>query len=106
MNVELIAQTLGFDVEDVSMLLDMFVDNANESLEMLDTAINKSDFDTIKNAAHAIKGSASNLLLSEITTIAGEIEIAAKEKKAIDYHTKYSALKNEILSIEVDKAAV
>ncbi len=99
MNLEKIAQTLDFEIGDVVMLMDIFLQNAQESLDTLEKAIQVDDFLGIENEAHAIKGSAANLLLQNITKIALNMEQLARDKSATDYISLYKNLKNEINSL-------
>ena len=95
-DLQLIAEKLEFDLEDVEMLLGMFMDDAFEALSLTDEAIKTEDFEQMKNIAHGIKGSASNLMLEEITQQAYEIEQLAKGENSADYTTLFHTLKNQI----------
>ncbi|MCH9813427.1 MAG: Hpt domain-containing protein [Epsilonproteobacteria bacterium] len=103
MNIEQIAQTLGFETEEIFMLLEMFLENANDSMHLLESSIKQNDYEEIKNAAHAIKGSAANLLFEEITQIAGEIEVAAKSKDPMDYTRHFVKLQEALSDLEALK---
>lgn len=100
MNIEQIADILEFEIEDVEMLLDMFLSDAKESLEGISSTIESNDFEQMKNIAHGIKGSASNLLLDEISELALEIEQLAKTKSSADYHAMFEKLKNKLSTVE------
>jgi HPt (histidine-containing phosphotransfer) domain-containing protein len=99
-DLNLIAEKLEFDIEDVEMLLNMFIDDALLSLALADKAIETEDFEQMKNIAHGIKGSASNLMIEDITQSAYEIEQLAKDKKSADYKTLFGTLKNQIELLE------
>jgi len=101
-NTELqkIADELEFDLEDVEMLIEVFIDSADESLKMMSLAIENNDYDSIFQSAHAIKGSAGNLTLLEIANLAKEIELEARDSKNIDYKELYHQLKTLIQSIK------
>jgi HPt (histidine-containing phosphotransfer) domain-containing protein len=100
MNIEQIADILEFEIEDVEMLLDMFLTDAKESMEGISSTIESNDFEQIKNIAHGIKGSASNLLLDEISKLALEIEQLAKTKSIADYQSMFEKLENRLCIIE------
>lgn len=100
MNIQQIADILEFDLEDAQMLVDMFQESAEESLNSLLDAIISNDFEQIKNDAHAIKGSASNLMLQKVTTIAGKIEHLATIHSKADYKSLYNELEFELSCIE------
>jgi len=100
LDIQKIADELDFDLEDVEMLLEVFLEGAEESLENLKNAIDTNDFDEIFNTAHAIKGSSANLTLMDISNLAKDIETNAREKNAINYLEKYELLKIMIFSIQ------
>jgi HPt (histidine-containing phosphotransfer) domain-containing protein len=101
-NIDLqkIADELDFDLEDVQMLVEVFLETTQESLDTLKTAIEQNNFENICRAAHSIKGSAANLTMTEIANIAKEIEDNAKESTVFDYLEKYHTLNNIILGIK------
>ena len=94
-NIDLqeIADTLGFDLGDVEMLLNMFIEASNESLDELKTAIDNNNYDAISASAHAIKGSAANLMINNVVEIAEIIETSGNTNTQIDYISKYEELK-------------
>ncbi len=99
-NLEKISQQLGFEEEEVQMLLDMFYESTTQSMQTLKNAIETLDFETIKQEAHSIKGSAANLMLDDIFNISKEIEDAAKDKLNINYNRIYSLLESSLHSLK------
>ena len=97
-NVDLqkIADGLEFDVEDVEMLIEVFLQSAEESLQSLREAIDSSNLEQIFKSAHAIKGSAANLTLTDISVLAKEIELEARAGNKIDYIERFILLKSMI----------
>ena len=98
LDISKISQELGFEREEVMMLLDMFMQSAMQSMQELKIALESADYIGIKEHAHAIKGSAANLMLDEICNLSKEIEEAAIFKTKLDYGDRftklYYALKN------------
>ena len=94
-----VAEELDFDLEDVEMLFEAFLEGAEESLVSLNEAINQNNFEGIYTSAHAIKGSAANLTLTDISELAREIENSGRASQDIDYSSKYNELKNLINNI-------
>ena len=94
-NVDLqeIADTLGFDLGDVEMLLNMFIEASNDSLDELKIAISDNNYDAIAASAHAIKGSAANLMINNVVDVAQIIETSGNENTDINYIDKYEELK-------------
>ena len=103
MTMQDIADILEFDLEDVEMLVDMFLTDANVSLENIEHIIDSNDFEQIKNIAHSIKGSASNLMLEEIREVALEIEDLAKSQTSANYNALFQKLQLELKTIEAIK---
>ena len=99
-NMQNIADELEFDLEDVEMLIGVFLDSAFENLSSLNSAIQEKNFDAIQRFSHSIKGSAGNLLLHDISSIAKEIELNASEKDDIDYESNFNRLNDLILSLK------
>ena len=100
LDLEQIAQELDFDLEDVEMLIEVFLESAYENLDGLKAAIDSNNLQEIHHLGHAIKGSSANLTLMDISNIAKEIEQNAKEGNSIDYEKKYMELKTLIDGIE------
>jgi len=93
-NIDLqkIADELEFDLEDVEMLLEVFIESADESLELLQNGIQNNDYDTIFKAAHAIKGSAANLTLDDISQVAKTLESEARNSTDFNYQGSFDQL--------------
>jgi len=98
-DLQKIADELDFDLEDVEMLLEVFLESASESLAELKNGIESNNFETIFHAAHAMKGSASNLTLHEISDIAKELELTARAENDVNYQEYYNKLKSLVDSI-------
>jgi len=100
LDLQKIADELDFDLEDVEMLLEVFLESTNDSMNELKSAIEANDFELIYILAHAIKGSAANLTLKEIFDIALEMEQNARNKKIFDYQESYKKLEELLSAIE------
>ncbi|MBN2782467.1 MAG: Hpt domain-containing protein, partial [Campylobacterales bacterium] len=100
LDLEAMASELDFDLEDVEMLVESFLETADESLEDMKIAIESNDMDGIFQSAHAIKGISANLTLNHISNIAKEIEMSARTSESIDFISKYQELSSVIKSIE------
>lgn len=95
-DIENLAQTLDFDIEDVYVLIELFVENAQISLANIEDAIAAHDVETIGREAHAIKGSAANLMLVDIQDMAREMENAARENRQINFLSLFSQIEEKI----------
>ncbi len=96
MDIEALAETLDFDIEDVAILVELFVENAQVSLANIEEAIEGNDIASIQNEAHAIKGSAANLMLVDIQNMARDMEEAARENRKINYLSLFSQIEEKI----------
>jgi HPt (histidine-containing phosphotransfer) domain-containing protein len=99
-DLQKIADALDFDLEDVEMLIEVFLESTEESLGLLKTAIQNNDLEEIFKSAHAIKGSSANLTLVNISNIAKEIEKDARDGNYINYIEKYEILNTMISNIK------
>lgn len=91
-DLQIIADELEFDLEDVEMIMDSFLENTKINLASLSEAVKSNNFEDIVKSAHSIKGSALNLLLDDIGKLAKELEVNAMENKSIDYLKLYDEL--------------
>ncbi len=101
LDISLLAQKLDFEEEDVVMLLEMFIESSQQSIKLLRKALETSDFPAIKEHAHSIKGSASNLLLDEIYQLSRSIEEASITQSPFDYATAYTKLYHALNNIKI-----
>ena len=101
LDLQKIADELEFDLEDVEMLLEVFLEGAQENLAELKNGIDSNNFETIFRAGHAIKGSSANLTLNNISDIAKKIEYDARAGESINYQEHYTKLKSLIDAITI-----
>jgi HPt (histidine-containing phosphotransfer) domain-containing protein len=101
LDIDKLANELGFEAEDIQMLVTMFVESANQSLANIEGALQSGDFQTLSSEAHSIKGSAANLKLDSISKLALIIEQASKNDLECDYKAVISKLSSEIEKISL-----
>ena len=70
---------LGIPEEMYDELLRDFIQQSEEPLKQLEGLVLTGDFEEIRKAAHFIKGSAGNMRVEEMYSIAKEVEFAAKD---------------------------
>ena len=99
-DLQTMAYKLDFDLEDVEMLVEVFLSEAKKNLVDLKNAIDTNNLEDIFRYAHSIKGSASNLTLQEISNTAKEIEDNARKNATFDYKTSFEILKQLIDNIK------
>ncbi len=61
-------------------LLDMFIEQTEPALKSLENITGTTDYEEIRKAAHLIQGSAGNLRIEAVQSIAKAIEIGATQK--------------------------
>ncbi len=100
LDIKAIADTLDFDIEDVEMLLEAFLESSQQTLIEMKNAIDQNDLESIFSSAHAIKGISANLTLNNISEIAKDLEFNAREGNEMDYISGYEKLKSLIEAIK------
>ena len=96
LDLDLLSSELGFDRDDVVMLLELFLEGAQVSLANMEEAIEENNTTIISQEAHAIKGSAANMMLADIVDIANELEVSSKQNQKINYLSLYTKLETMI----------
>ncbi len=61
-------------------LLDMFIEQTEPALQILENITGTTDYEEIRKTAHLIQGSAGNLRIEAVQSIAKAIEIEATQK--------------------------
>jgi PAS domain S-box-containing protein len=81
---------------DVRALIPWFLDGVDQEYRKMVSAFEKSDFETIKFAAHGLKGSGLSFGSEDITVVGGKIEQAAVEKNTESTKLHLDELKETI----------
>lgn len=79
MNIKVLAENLGFDVDSFLGIMDIFVGATLSDLEKMKRAMEEGAPRQVAQCAHSIKGAASNFEFEEIYERAKGIEIKAGE---------------------------
>jgi HPt (histidine-containing phosphotransfer) domain-containing protein len=99
-NLQKLADTFGFELDEVEMVIETFLQTSKKNLNDIKEAIENNDKEKLSQAAHSLKGSSSTLQLTEIAELAKEIEFSAKNNENIDYQNQYEQLKELINNIK------
>jgi len=84
-------EMIDIGLEDVVEFISVFLDyTENEDLPALLEGINKRDAEVVRKRAHSIKGAALNLMLSEISSLAAQLEKNAAVGKIDDSLSIYT----------------
>ncbi len=78
-DMDSVLERIGGDESFFQELLDIYVDDFVEKYVSLENAIGQSDFNTIKEIGHSLKGSSGNLSLTSLHETAYGIELAGRE---------------------------
>ena len=97
-----VASLIGIKASYIPMLIESFLEEGRPTLDELENSIQTADYDKIRISAHSITGSAANLQLIEVASMAKEMELAAaKADDTFDYQHYFEAIKNAINTIKV-----
>ncbi|MBW1730093.1 MAG: Hpt domain-containing protein [Deltaproteobacteria bacterium] len=96
MNLEELSANLGLDKEDYLELIELLIESGNQDLANLRQALAQNDPETAAKAAHSLKGAAANLGLTELSELAKEAELQAKQGTLQGMEEKIQALKGRL----------
>ncbi|MEJ2373062.1 MAG: ATP-binding protein, partial [Sulfurimonas sp.] len=97
-----LTKELMLSMEELTMLLELFVNKMHETLPLLREAIEEKDFGQIAKKAHNIKGSSGNFRIEFLQKIASEMETMANKKDLnYDYEGSFQKIKEAIESIKI-----
>ncbi|WP_372870598.1 ATP-binding protein [Shewanella sp.] len=71
-------QLMSGDEQLLNDIVSVFIEEMTQYRETFEAAMTKRDFAALRNAAHSIKGAASNLCMNPLAQVAKEMELAAR----------------------------
>ncbi|WP_428739612.1 ATP-binding protein [Sulfurimonas sp.] len=102
LNAKALTKELMLSMDELTMLLELFVNKMQEVLPMLQEAIAQRDFVQIAKKAHNIKGSSGNFRIEFLQKTANEMEkMANKEDAKYNYEESFQKMKEAIESIRI-----
>ncbi len=99
MNFKDMASKIGVDEADFKELLEMMVDVSIADINNFETELAVENYIGAAMAAHSIKGAAGNLGLTDIFTVAAELEKGAKMSDKSQMPEKIAFLKQQLNKI-------
>jgi len=99
LDLSVLAEKMGYDEEDIEVMLGMFLKKVDNQLKSIEEAIASKDHETIFTTTHAIKGSAGNIGLDAIFELAKGIELTARKAEDANYDD-FTKLKIMIKSLQ------
>ncbi|MBA5875317.1 MAG: hypothetical protein GDA66_12320 [Nitrospira sp. CR1.2] len=82
-------------------LIPKFMANRNREVTVMTEAVSRHDFDTIKQVAHGMKGVSGSYGFHAMTTIAAELEQAAKTAAEATIRTHLATLASYLARVEI-----
>ena len=80
-NYEEALERLGGDKEFLLEMLEEMVNQIDESIEPLQTAFQKTDYQTLHHVGHGLKGACSNMSLIQLTRLFKTLEELGHDQK-------------------------
>ncbi|HDG98015.1 MAG TPA: Hpt domain-containing protein [Desulfobacterales bacterium] len=102
MNLEELSSNLGLEKEDYLELLELLVSTGTQDINTLKEAVAANDADRAAKAAHSLKGATANLGLMDLSELARQAEMQAKQGTLQGIEEKIEALQaklNEVATL-------
>ncbi len=93
-------ERFGGDEESVDLIVESFVEEAAEIVNLLEKAVKSNDAEAIRALSHGLKGSAANVHANSLNKIALELETAAKRGLLTNTPLILEKIKQEFKSFE------
>lgn len=92
--LDALADSLEIDTEMLKEILILFFENMPGQIDNMRTALSKEDFSNLHIISHTLKGTAANLMYTNISSTAAEVEklAVAKHEDAHDYEAYFNKL--------------
>lgn len=100
MDFENLAANLGIDKEDFIELLELFIITTRNDMEKITQSLASGDAPGAASAAHSIKGAAGNLGFMDLSEIAKEMEMAAKDSDLSAFPDRMKQLQAHVAILE------
>jgi HPt (histidine-containing phosphotransfer) domain-containing protein len=99
MNFRELAENLGIEEELYLELIELFIQTGTSDLDKVQSAVEEGNAEKAANAAHSIKGAASNLGLMEVYEVAKKIEKQTRNDRLKGIAESAQALKEKLNEI-------
>ena len=102
-NVAKLSEELMLNIDEINMLINMFITKMDKILPELENCIYSKDYKQISLNAHSIKGSSANFRMEYLQDIAKEMEDMARDNNAeFDYVKAHSKMNEYMKGIKVN----
>jgi histidine phosphotransfer protein HptB len=80
-DIEGLAEEIGLERTEIIEIVELFIETTSGDLDTLEHAIQRKDFQTVKDVSHSIKGVSANFRFTDIHETAKGIEMKARENR-------------------------
>ncbi|SFV50635.1 periplasmic sensor hybrid histidine kinase [hydrothermal vent metagenome] len=102
LDYETVAKNIGLKSKHIPLLLSSYLEESGPIFAKLQSAIETNDYETIRGAAHSLKGSSGNLRFNELYEMAKEMELAASDTNNSFEYAKYlEAISSAVATIKI-----
>ena len=98
-DVAAMLRNIGDDTELLEELVELFLQRYQAMLEAIRAALADRDHAAVEQAAHALKGTASNLCASEVVLSAGQLEALGRLGALVEGPMIYTQLEKAVLRL-------
>ncbi len=100
MDFKTLASNLGLDEEDFAELVEIFIATSYNDIGKISLGLEKNNGEAVAQAAHSIKGAAGNLGFADLSSLAKDIEMSAKQDDFNDLTGKADKINTMLKTIE------
>ncbi|MEI6135107.1 MAG: Hpt domain-containing protein, partial [Desulfomonile sp.] len=95
--IDKLVEELGMEPDEVAEFISVFLDyTENEDLPALLEGVNSRNPEIVRQRAHSIKGAALNLMLTEISSLAEQMEKNAASGNLDQSEARYNAIVEKV----------
>ena len=100
LNASVIEQLKELMADDFCLLIETFIDEGNNKIDLLNKAVADADAELLCSAAHGFKGSALNLSAKQLVVFCDELEIMGKSHSTDGAMDLVDLVKQEFISVK------
>jgi CheY-like chemotaxis protein/HPt (histidine-containing phosphotransfer) domain-containing protein len=101
-DLEALRQITGGDAEFERELADTFVASGDKALADIIAALKANDYDTVRKRAHALKGASANIHALSLSTVASNLETAARSQALPDINGLVDELAQKLAAVNAE----
>lgn len=86
--------------DEFQMLIDVFISDSEQRIEMIATAISDNDAEGLRGAAHSFKGSCMNISAARLTELCRELEFMGRDRSLANAPDVFEEAKKEFALVK------